>query len=332
MAMNNNKTIILGMPKRFGFHEMMINNLSKEGFTVVDISFEDEKFVYKNTRERITNFLRKTFLNDKEFKIALKFKHQKAFIEDKLTYLKEKVDYALIIRPDLYHETILNLVKKKSKKMVAYQWDGFDRFPKVKSLIPIFDAFYVFDEDDATYPGVTSQITNFYFNLPVEKKSISYDVYYLGVYIENRMDDILSLLHFMNTHQLNPKVELLAHGKRDLEEDYKHIKGLDFFRETKKYEKILELNTQAKVLADFINKEHTGLSFRCFEAMYLGKKLITTNIHIKHYDFYNPKNIFVWGEDDSSSLREFIETPYEEIPQELMEKYSLSGWINTILS
>lgn len=50
--------------------------------------------------------------------------------------------------------------------------------------------------------------------------------------------------------------------------------------------------------------------------------------HIKDYDLYNSKNVFVWGVDDISELCNFLHSPYDDTKQkELMKKYSVENWI-----
>ncbi|HEY0091450.1 MAG TPA: lipopolysaccharide core biosynthesis protein rfaS, partial [Flavobacterium sp.] len=69
---------------------------------------------------------------------------------------------------------------------------------------------------------------------------------------------------------------------------------------------------------------------RVFEAMGLGKKLITTNPDIVNYDFYNPNNIFVWEESTNEIPEYFLNTPYEELPENIYRKYSQENWVKTI--
>ena len=59
--------------------------------------------------------------------------------------------------------------------------------------------------------------------------------------------------------------------------------------------------------------------------------LITNNILVKEYDFYNPKNIYVIEGDSFEGFETFVKTPYEPIEATIREKYSFSGWIDEIL-
>ena len=49
----------------------------------------------------------------------------------------------------------------------------------------------------------------------------------------------------------------------------------------------------------------------------------------KDYDFYNPKNIYIYdGEFDFEN--EFFKSDYEELPKDIYEKYSLRGFLKQI--
>ena len=73
-----------------------------------------------------------------------------------------------------------------------------------------------------------------------------------------------------------------------------------------------------------------GLSFRVFEAMSLEKKIITDNESIKTYDFYNPNNILILNKNITNLDRSFFESPYQSIPEDVYEKYTLDSWINKV--
>jgi len=75
-----------------------------------------------------------------------------------------------------------------------------------------------------------------------------------------------------------------------------------------------------------------GLSFRVFEAMALEKKIITDNEKIKNYDFYNPNNILVLNKDFSNITKEFFETPYQALPEEIYKKYTLEKWVERVFN
>lgn len=87
----------------------------------------------------------------------------------------------------------------------------------------------------------------------------------------------------------------------------------------------------SKVILDFLDSAHNGLSLRTFEALGYGKKLITNNPSIKYYDFYNPANIFVWDGENPDGIEEFLKKPYEQPEELITKKYGFTNWINYVL-
>ena len=69
---------------------------------------------------------------------------------------------------------------------------------------------------------------------------------------------------------------------------------------------------------------------RTFEALGARRKLITTNLDIEHYDFYNPNNILVIDRMNVNVPVDFISSQYVDIDQNIYDSYSLSSWLRKI--
>ena len=143
-----NKNIILIIPHHFEIYKGIIKNLETLGFEVELLFLSDTNFIYKSFYQKLSNFFRKTFLLDKKYKKQLRDNFHNENLSSLLNKISQEVDYALVIRPDFFSQTTMQLLKTKTKKMVAYQWDGFKRFPNVLNYINLFDSFYAFDIDD----------------------------------------------------------------------------------------------------------------------------------------------------------------------------------------
>ena len=50
-----------------------------------------------------------------------------------------------------------------------------------------------------------------------------------------------------------------------------------------------------------------------------------------NYDFYNENNILIIDRENPVIDQNFIDLPYELLPNEIYEKYSLSSWIIEVL-
>lgn len=98
------------------------------------------------------------------------------------------------------------------------------------------------------------------------------------------------------------------------------------------YQDNLSHAANCRCIVEIVRENQTGLSLRPLEALALHKKLMTNNSFIKNYDFYRPENIFIWGEDDNTKLLEFVNSPYKDIPDNILMKYDVNNWLSKLLS
>ena len=92
----------------------------------------------------------------------------------------------------------------------------------------------------------------------------------------------------------------------------------------------MEVMASSKCVPDAPQEGQTGLTIRTIECLGAKRKLITTNPEIVHYDFYDPKNIWVY-EDGKALEKDFFVAPYKELPEEIYQKYSIRSWLMTML-
>lgn len=331
------KTIILVMPHHFKIYEGFKKNLEHLGFEIKLLFTSDQDFYYDNTVQKITNFVRKT-LGDRDYKKRLKDEYNDKSLLKSLSKVEGKVDYALVIRPDYFSIETLQILKNKATQLIAYQWDGLERYPKAKNLIAVFDRFYLFDVDDyQKYHSVYSNvypITNFYFDFDFSQdndfKKEKKEVFFIGSFIESRMDEIIELNRIFRDLELTTDINLLYFDEKTRLTYQQN--GINFIEKPLTYLEALEKVKNADIILDFADSVHNGLSFRIFETLRYSKKLITTNPLVKNYDFYNPDNILIWNKSvGKEEIKHFLSKDYQELDNYLKTKYSFTNWIKTIL-
>jgi len=85
-------------------------------------------------------------------------------------------------------------------------------------------------------------------------------------------------------------------------------------------------------ILDIEHPRQTGLTMRTFETMGANKKLITTNQHVREYDFFNAQNILVIDRHSINIIpQSFLESPYVPLSADLYYKYSVAGWLDDFL-
>lgn len=93
------------------------------------------------------------------------------------------------------------------------------------------------------------------------------------------------------------------------------------------YDEYLKEVEKSKCILDFSFIIPCGLSIRPLEAIFLHKKLITNNKDIVNYKFYNKNNIYILEKENDRDIQQFINSPYVEIPDDIIEYYSYESWL-----
>ncbi len=326
---------MLIMPHHFEIYRAFLANLEASGYNVTFYFSTGRPFRYESVLQRMKNFVRKTIFSDKSYKQKLVSDFDDRRLQRVLQKDTSRADYALVIRPDLLSQKSLLMLKSRCIKFVGYQWDGIDRYPKVKSVIHVFDKFFVFDADDyQKYQFVYGNIfvtTNFYFDF-VKSEQISVGqktVFFIGSFIESRIDDIIHLTNVFRNLGYILNVNLLYF---DPETPRKYVnEGINFIKEPLTYLEVLENIKEAEIVLDFVDSVHNGLSFRLFEALYFSKKIVTNNRLVKANDFYSEQNILVWEKTVSAEeISQFLSSGYTKIDDDIIKRHSFSHWIKNM--
>ena len=215
--------------------------------------------------------------------------------------------------------------------MVDYQLDGLSVSSKILDYQKYFDRIFVFDPEDVKrHPSFNLVfLPNCYFGETDFTQLSEIDLLYIGQFIEKRHQQLSSIHNYLESQQMHYSSYTSLYQGRDfipLHHKILHHKISTTYQEN------IDFVKKSKTLIDFKRDEHDGLSLRFFEAMQYGKKIITDNFSVKNYDFYHPNNIFVTNYVNLEGLVDFLQSPYQSLPSELVEKYSFKNWINTILN
>ena len=324
------KKIILVMPPDFELYKVFDQQLKYMGFDQVEVIAPIFQY---NLKGRVLNFVQKFFLTNKTYKKELIDAHYTQEVSNALDkFSKGSIDYAVVIRPDKLDIQTIEKIHQVAHKVVAYQWDGLARFPKVFDIIGCFERFFVFDPRDfSLYKEKYTNIlpcTNFYMDFQQENIiSETKEVLYVGMYIEDRFQSLLRVVNKLSQYDLNLNINLF-YGRKTPPFFYPNI---SFFTKGISFQTYLSLVCKASILLDIKTVDHEGLSFRVFEAIKYEKKLITNNTTIKQYDFYHPNNIFVFEEDSFQGLELFLKGSYTPLLEGIKQKYSFTNWLEYVL-
>lgn len=166
----------------------------------------------------------------------------------------------------------------------------------------------------------------FFFESCVDENishSIERDLLYIGV-DKNRQNIIKKVADEAELYDIDYQFILVRNGKKDqISYDDRRIR---IYNNPIPYEDVLIEDSKSKAILEIVKDNQTGLTWRALESLYLRRKLVTNNHHIKHTKLYNPHNIFILGIDENKELKRFIESPYQEADADLRYEFSFSRW------
>lgn len=315
-----NKRVLFITYDMSGYYDSVYKELESryaevDYFNTLGISYK-----YKNAREKIYSFFYR-FFTGKKLKSYYKYRELINSVKD------NRYDITLIVRPDLFFDSHLRLLKGISKRFIAYYHDSINNIERKKDVIGFFDAVYSYEKKDVADYNLRF-ITNFiYFKGSKPANSPEFDVFSV-MSNDYRIGVLKKLALFLRVTGRSYYFYVVTSGEN------KEDEGITFTTRRMNNDEVSSNIRKAAVIAD-IHKFgiQDGLTFRVFEAMGYRKKLITTNKDIVNYDFYDPANIFVINDNEDIAIPDaFFETPYKELPPEVYNRYTVSAWVDTILS
>lgn len=271
--------------------------------------------------------------------VAFEDKNQK-FYTQIYNKIDKKYDYILIIRPDNFNRKFIKYISKYGNLVFGYLWDSVNE-TKEKSLIKsrdLFEKIYCFDQNSISkYAHLKMDYaTNFFYPIkeilnhikPLEHHVISY----VGQ-LANRRDIMIDKIIKKISNYILVKYDINIiipsdFNKNDLVKN-SNFKYLEHGISLHDY---LYITANSSIVLDIQIDYQNGFTFRIFEASFYKKKIITTNPDVKNLEFYHPDNIFIYTENkNTEDINAFLEKPYNEIDENLINNYRLDFWLEKIL-
>ncbi len=109
--------------------------------------------------------------------------------------------------------------------------------------------------------------------------------------------------------------------------DYPERPAVNILRQEVTYLENIATINRSRCLLELTQANQAGLTIRCMEAMFFGKKLITSNPLVKKLPFYHPDAFFVLGQDDLSGIGDFLDADTPVIADAELQRYEFPCWI-----
>jgi len=224
-------------------------------------------------------------------------------------------------------------------KFILYLDDSVSNTKGVESTFELFDRVVTFDRKDAETFNIGFRplfFSDIYRRNKNRFKDKVYDICFIGTCHSDRLKIIENIEGICK--KTNRTMYHFCYIQSSFMYLYYYVKQSEY--RCKKYdyfstkqmsaEKVAEIMAQSKIVLDIQHPDQTGLTMRTIETLGLGRKLITTNEDIVNYDFYSSNNIAVIDRNNLVLDETFFSDDYEDIPEEIYHKYSISGWIEEL--
>lgn len=319
------KKILLIMPEFYDYEKEIIEELKK-------------RYQVNFLRMHVTNIFFIIMIKSinrifKNFEINFYYIYFKLLLK----FQNKKYDYILIINGENIGEKLIkylkNLYLTNNGKMILHIWTPISRYPILEKTYKLYDRVSSFEKEDCKKYSLIFR-TNFYSSMLDEirknNKKIIYDFIFVGQF---RLERYLFIKKFM---QLNSNgFYYLYHNFftfiifKIIKKEYKNINFKDLKFKQLSRKNMYKLMQQSKCILDDTDINQNGLTQRIFDALYLEKKIITTNTRIKEYKFYNKNNIYIINTDNIEIENQFFETKF--LKKINLNNYSLKNWCEDVI-
>lgn len=228
-------------------------------------------------------------------------------------------------------------IKFPKAKFVLYLWDSLENKKLLIKNISEFDICYTFDPVDSFTYGINFMPLFYSHGF---KSTIStplkYKLSFIGTAHSDRYSIVSRLTLAVPDEKLFYRYLYLQAPwvywvNKFSSKFFKDASLKDFHYRPMTKQNVQNIFSQSLAILDIEHPRQRGLTMRTFEALGAGKKLITTNEHIKDADFYNSNNIHVIHRRETLNIpSSFLNTEYTPLENNIYEKYSLQSWIKQI--
>ena len=339
------KKILLIAPDWMGLHEDIIEGLKQIGYCVDFIA--EKRYLYDpfySLSKRKYQKKEEEFLKE----IELYWVNLLASRLYSCAY-----DILFVIDGQALHPCVFDILKKRNPQILCANY-LFDRIEGVYAFnrnFQFFDRIYTFDPHDSDVYGVP--LLHIYW---VESKiqGKGFDMFGYGAFSHYRFkvfDEVTNIIKkTTNNYLIALYYRKIKHPFfNDVKNIFRSILGLTkgvsrkqlksglITNETIPTKEFRRIIASSNVILDTSAPYQNGLTARFMWALGLGKKIITTNSIVNHYDFYTPDQVLMIPSDSIKSKEKeilcFIQSDYEVNPnqREILDKYRIDNWLRTII-
>ena len=232
--------------------------------------------------------------------------------------LKNKAKRILIFE-SLLDESYVNWLcrNKKNADIAVWYWNVVFHTINPDRIKKYSVKLWSFSRTDCKKYGMKFNPAPYFHEMVYEDVNVTTDVSFVGRN-KGRLDAVMKWKKVFEEYGLSTEFYITPDNRYDKNPLYSPVMT---------YRESMTVSARSKILFDYIEVDNSGQSMRVMEALFLKKKLVTNSKLIKDYDFYCPENIFVIGVDSMDLFPAFINAPYKNISEDIVNQYDFSSFI-----
>jgi len=322
------KKVLFLAVRFFQYEKAIAQRLSELG---AEVDFYDERPSNSNFAKGVIRFNKKIYQ-------SIINRYYRSIIDE---IQNKKYDYFLLIKGEAVPAYFLEKVRLLNPgiEMIYYNFDPLKEYPVLISNLKYFDKKFTFERNDALRYGLSFRplfYLNEYKRLASDISDLNYDIIFIGSAHTDRyivgenvrsIAEKLKLKCFFYYYAMG---RIAFRLRKIVDKELKQFDNKKLSFTTQSHHEIIDYYRQAKSVLDINKPFQDGLTLRTFEVLASGRKLITTNSDITNYPFYNPNNIFIIDRTHIKLDRDFFNSEFEKIEDDVLYMMSLDSFIECL--
>jgi hypothetical protein len=320
------KRVLLIAPRFFGYEDDIAAELRRRGGQV---DFIRDRPFDKPLMKAVTRFRR-----DWVMPAANRFYRRELEALGTASY-----DLVLVINGQTLSTEILQDMRRASPAatFILYMWDSAKVRSRVVENLPLFDRTLSFDPHSAQAFGMKFRPLFFAPGFSQGEGEPDLAISFVGTIHTDRYPIIRSVARQLPVGlsafwYLYLQAPWVYRFQKLFNPAFKGASMAEFSFSPLPKSEVQAIFRRSRAVVDIEHPLQTGLTIRTIETLGAGKKLLTTNRQIIDYDFFDPANVHVLDRRDPVIPVDFLDTPFRQIPPDLLYKYSLAGWMDEVLA
>ena len=249
-------------------------------------------------------------------------------------------DIVLVVNGQVLSKRMLQRLHTSfpAAQYVLYMWDSLANRNNIRNNFSLFDRIYTFDPQDAARYQLRFRPLFYSRNFKVvpEAHSMRYHISFVGTAHSDRfavIDRVRKQLpeEICAYWYLYLQAPWVLQIYRWIKPNMRHARYQDFHFTPLDRQTVQSVFAESRAILDIEHPRQIGLTMRTFEALGAGKKLVTTNMNVRNYDFYSEDNVCVIDRADPRIPARFLDTPFTALPESIRRRYSIEGWLEELL-